>query len=112
MASNGPYEQQKHRLAVGGIDKYFDFVFISEDIGVQKPEKEFFSRCFDRMKSAGVYCKPEEAIIIGDSLTSDMAGGLNAGMHTCYFTRGQQIDNKPSGVEHVVRTLDEIKNIL
>ena len=111
-ASNGPYEQQKHRLAVGGIDKYFDFVFISEDIGVQKPEKEFFSRCFDRMKSAGVYCKPEEAIIIGDSLTSDMAGGINAGMHTCYFTRGQQIDNKPSGVEHVVRTLDEIKNIL
>ena len=111
-ASNGPFEQQLHRLEVGDIRKYFDFVFVSEDIGVQKPDKAFFERCFERMKESGVNCAPKEAIIIGDSLTSDMAGGINAGMHTCYFTRGQQIDNKPSGVEHVVRTLDEIKNIL
>ena len=111
-ASNGPFEQQKHRLQVGDILEYFDFVFVSEDIGVQTPEKEFFVRCFERMKKQGVDAKPDEAIIIGDSLTSDMAGGINAGIHTCYFTRGQKQDEKPSGVEFVVATLDEIKTIL
>ncbi len=111
-ASNGPYEQQKHRLEVGGIAKYFDFVFVSESLGVQKPEKAFFDCCFERMKNDGVFVEPAECIIIGDSLTSDMAGGRNAGIKTCYFSRGKQLDEKPDGVDFVVTSLDEVKNIL
>jgi|GEM_PF-57269 len=111
-ASNGPYEQQKHRLEIAGLAKYFDFVFVSEAVGVQKPEKAFFDRCFEFMKERGVSVEPCECMIIGDSLTSDMAGGKNAGIKTCYFTRGKERDDVPDGVDFVVKTLDEIENIL
>ena len=111
-ASNGPFEQQKHRLEVGDIAKYFDFVFVSESLGVQKPDKAFFDRCFEKMKEAGVNVEPRECIIVGDSLTSDMAGGFNAGIKTCFFTRGKSLEEKPYGVDYVVASLDEIKNIL
>ncbi|MBQ9276679.1 MAG: YjjG family noncanonical pyrimidine nucleotidase, partial [Clostridia bacterium] len=111
-ASNGPYEQQKHRLEIAGLAKYFDFVFVSEAVGVQKPEKAFFDRCFEFMKKRGVSVEPCECMIIGDSLTSDMAGGKNAGIKTCYFTRGKELDKKPDSVDFVVTTLDEVENIL
>lgn len=87
-ASNGPYEQQVHRIELAGFGKYFDMHFISEDIGYSKPDVSFFKEAFARInKERSVPFKPEEILIIGDSLSSDMQGGKNAGIHTCFFTR-------------------------
>lgn len=81
IASNGTTMVQNSRIASAGIARYFEGIFLSEELGADKPQPEFFERATSRI----LEYKPEEAIILGDSLTSDMQGGINAGMHTCWF---------------------------
>lgn len=83
MATNGISAVQKPRIADSGIGKYFKGIFISEELGFAKPKKEYFEACFKQIDGF----KPEETIIVGDSLTSDIAGGRNAGIITCHFNR-------------------------
>lgn len=110
-ASNGPYDQQVNRLRLGGMLKYFDLLFISEDIGFQKPSPEYFSVCMDRLNKI-TPALPSEVMVIGDSLTSDMAGGLAAGMRTCFYDPEKKL--LPEGIRPhiVVNKLSEIKNYL
>ena len=113
VASNGPLEQQRNRLRIADMARYFSHVFVSGDLGVQKPEREFFVRCFDRLRAAELpELQPEETIIIGDSLSSDMAGGLAFGMHTCLYHPGGVPDNCPAEIGHIVTDLSEIRQFL
>ena len=81
IVSNGLGSVQDSRLAGAGITRYFEDVFISERIGHHKPRREFFHACFE--------CIPgfdhARALVVGDSLTSDIRGGINAGLTTCWF---------------------------
>ena len=87
-ASNGPYEQQMHRLEIADMTHYFTDFFISEEIGASKPSKAFFDRAFERINRDRTQpILPQEAVMIGDSLTSDMAGGRQYGLVTCYYHR-------------------------
>ena len=81
IVSNGITAVQNGRIAASGLARYFDGIFLSEDIGAVKPQKEFFDRCFAKIPNFD----PEQAIIIGDSLSSDIQGGINAGIRTCLF---------------------------
>ena len=81
IASNGTTVVQTSRIASSGIGRYFKDVFLSEQLGADKPQIEFFERATGQIEGYN----PEEAIILGDSLTSDIQGGINAGMHTCWF---------------------------
>ena len=81
IASNGTTMVQKSRIASAGIGRYFKDVFLSQELGADKPQIEFFERATGQIEGY----KPEEAIILGDSITSDMQGGINAGMNTCWF---------------------------
>lgn len=81
IASNGTTLVQTSRIASSGIGRYFKDVFLSEQLGADKPQIEFFERATGQIEGYN----PEEAIILGDSITSDMQGGINAGMHTCWF---------------------------
>lgn len=88
VASNGPYLQQLHRLEIAGMKGYFRHFFISEALGASKPAEAFFRAAFQQIReSDGDAPRPEECVIIGDSLTSDMAGGRQYGMRTCYYRR-------------------------
>ena len=88
VASNGPYEQQLHRLELAGMKPYFDWFFVSEKLGVSKPAAAFFDGAFAELnKGRETMVRPADCVIIGDSLTSDMAGGRGYGMRTCYFRR-------------------------
>ena len=88
VASNGPYEQQLHRLEIGGMKPYFDYFFISEHAGAAKPAPAFFDYAFRELnENRSVPILPQETLIIGDSLSSDIAGGLQYGMKTCYYRR-------------------------
>ncbi len=88
VASNGPYEQQLHRLELAGMKPYFDWFFVSEKLGVSKPAAAFFDGAFAELnKGRETPVRPADCVIIGDSLTSDMAGGRGDGMRTCYFRR-------------------------
>ena len=79
--TNGTKVAQKRKLANSGLDKLFDGVFISDELGVEKPNKGFFDKVWEAI---GEY-PGDEVLIVGDSLTSDMQGGINAGIKTCWF---------------------------
>ena len=81
LVSNGTAMVQDCRLRDSGIGTYFQGIFISERVGVDKPQKEFFDRSFATIPDFD----PSQAVIIGDSLTSDMRGGINAGITTCWY---------------------------
>ena len=115
-ASNGPFEQQLNRLKVAGMLEKFDHVFVSEAIGASKPSKDFFDHCMreinkERTQRGEKNIDPGEVMMIGDSLTSDMAGAIGAGMHTCFFDKQRRGEAAP-GVEHTVKDLREIRTIL
>ena len=80
LASNGVAETQYSRLESAGIGHYFEEIFISETTGHHKPEREYFDYCFARIANFD----PNTTLIIGDSLSSDILGGNNAGIHTCW----------------------------
>jgi YjjG family noncanonical pyrimidine nucleotidase len=106
-ASNAPFEQQKGRLFSAGLLPFIKELFVSEKIGAQKPSPEFFDHCI------GVLGIPrDEIIIIGDSISADIKGGIAAGIKTCWFNPSAQV--RPEGVnpDFEVSSLEAIKNIL
>ena len=108
LASNGTDIVQTRRIASANIEHYFKDLFISQRLGFDKPMKEFFDRAFARIEDFN----PDETIIIGDSLTSDIKGGINAGIRTCWFNL-HGIKNE-SGIipDYEVTTLKEIPALL
>ena len=81
LASNGTAAVQRGRLESAGIRGYFKDIFISEDMRANKPSPAFFAACFAAVPGFS----RETAIIVGDSLTSDIRGGIGAGIRTCWF---------------------------
>lgn len=81
LISNGNLVTQQCRLKSAGIAPYFRDIFISEVIGANKPSLAFFEACFAAIPDF----RREDAVIVGDSLSSDIRGGLNAGVRTCWF---------------------------
>ena len=113
VASTGPFHQQVNRLKNGGLYDYFSHLFISEEIGFSKPSKQFFDTCIERLNaSSSQKILPEEILIIGDSLSSDMLGGINAGIQTCFYNPKSTVLPPDTAVNYTVSSLAEIKNIL
>ena len=110
-ASNGPYAQQVNRLKISGMLPYFSELFISEEIGYSKPAEAFFSACIERLR-AKIKIQPCEMMIIGDSLTSDMSGGIQFGMKTCLYNPDKKGISRNMKLDYQVSSLEEIKNIL
>ena len=81
LVSNGTATVQTGRLESAGISRYFKAIFLSELVGHNKPDKAFFDHCF----AAASGLRRDQSIIVGDSLTSDILGGRNAGIRTCWF---------------------------
>ena len=108
LASNGTDIVQTRRIASANIEHYFKDLFISQRLGYDKPMKQFFELAFARIENFN----PDETIIIGDSLTSDIKGGINAGIRTCWFNL-HGIKNE-SGIipDYEVTTLKEIPALL
>lgn len=91
LASNGTASVQRSRIASAGLEPYFERVFISQDVGWDKPAREFFQACFREIPGfAG-----DKALMVGDSLTSDILGGIRAGIKTCWVSPG----SLPAGEE-------------
>lgn len=81
ICSNGVQRVQDGRIKSAGIAPYFEKIFISEHMEGNKPEARFFEQCFREIPDFD----RSRAIILGDSLTSDIRGGINAGIKTCWF---------------------------
>ena len=80
LASNGTAVVQHGRMTSAGLYPYFEQVFVSQEIGHNKPSREYFDGCFARIEGFD----REKAVIVGDSLTSDIRGGINAGIKTVW----------------------------
>ena len=107
-ASNASRERQKHRLSLNGFDKFISGLFISEDIGYQKPAREFFDACI----SALAPLKKEELVMIGDSVSADIKGAENAGIQSIWFNIKGESPEKYGPPPVYVNKLSEIKEIL
>ena len=81
LASNGAPEVQHRRMESAGISRYFRKMFISQELGADKPSPAFFEKCFSAIPGFS----RERAVMVGDSLTSDIRGGRDAGLRTCWF---------------------------
>lgn len=108
IASNGPIDQQENRLRKAGLLPFMDKLFLSEQIGAAKPSPQFFDAAFRQLPGVS----PEETILIGDSLTADMAGASQYGIKTCWYNPFHK--EAPSGLslDYTVDSLGQIQNIL
>ena len=80
LASNGTARVQAGRLKSAGIIPYFQEIFVSEEMGYNKPDPAYFDACFARIPGF----RKDRAMMVGDSLTSDILGGIQAGIATCW----------------------------
>ena len=81
IVSNGAQKVQTRRLAESGVMDFMEDVFISEKMGCEKPNARIFDAA---LRALGVENR-EHVLMVGDSLTSDIQGGANAGLDTCWF---------------------------
>lgn len=107
-ASNASRERQEYRLGTRGFHKYISGIFTSEDIGFQKPAKEFFFACV----SALYPVKPSEIVMIGDSVNADIIGAKNFGLKTIWFNFRNDTYNDYNFTDYTVNNLADIKSII
>lgn len=108
VVSNGFRFVQESRVKIGKFDKYFKELFLSEDIGIQKPDIRFFDYCYEK-----IGCPPkEDLILIGDSLSADIQGGINFNVETIWFNKNNEPQNDTIKPTYTVNHLKEIEKIL
>lgn len=105
VVTNGTSTTQYKRLAASGLDRYMKDIFVSEDAGSQKPQKEYFDYCFSRIPGAD----PSRMLLVGDSLQSDIKGGNAAGIDTCWFNPGGLPGQEGIWVDYEIRELGELR---
>ena len=108
IVSNGTTAAQRNKLKKSKFDELFDDVFLSDEIGFEKPSVEFFDYVFDKI---GVTDK-SEVIIVGDSISSDIQGGENAGIKTVWYNAKGKGHNERPRVDYDIRDLREVYKIL
>jgi 2-haloacid dehalogenase len=104
LITNGLTIVQRPRIKNSVIGKFFDGIIISEEVGFAKPQKEIFDLAFDIMDNPA----KKEVLMIGDSLTSDIAGGINYGIDTCWYNPNVQKMDKNIKPTYLIRGLKQI----
>lgn len=108
LASNGNRSTQTRRLTDADLWHWFKGVFISEELGVNKPSPAFFEKCFAAIPDF----RKEDAVMIGDSLTSDIKGGRDAGLRTIWFNPHHKESAGDIQPDYIVYTLEELPPLL
>jgi 2-haloacid dehalogenase len=108
IVTNGVEFIQRGRYARCGIDKYFEEVFISDVIGVEKPAREYFDHVAAHIDGF----EKSKALVIGDSLTSDIKGGINYGIDTCWYEPTGKSAPADMPLTFVARSFDEVTKFI
>lgn len=108
ILTNGLKDVQRPRLAGAGFDGCFHDVVISEEVGAAKPDPEIFDVAFSRMGHPG----KEEVLMVGDSLTSDIQGGSDYGIDTCWFNPEAKPPETEANITYEIRQLSEVVGIV
>ena len=107
VVTNGAIRVQKTKLAKSGFDKLMDDVFISDEVGYQKPRKEFFDAIKNRLGDVA----NDEILIVGDSLTSDMKLADNCNLISCFYNPKKKDYKVDFKIDYEISDLNEVKNI-
>lgn len=112
IVSNGTVAAQTNKLKNSGLGELIDGVFLSEEVGYEKPDIRFFEKVFSEIDEKD----KSKILIVGDSLTSDMQGGVGAGLSTCWYNPfGSPLRvglNLGKGLDYEIKDLHEIYGIL
>ena len=108
LASNGTASVQKGRMTSANLYRFFEQVYVSQEIGHNKPSKAYFDACFARIQDFD----PTRAIIVGDSLTSDIRGGINAGIKTCWVNPAHDPGRPDIRPDYEIEALSQLSALL
>ena len=108
IVTNGVSKTQHSRIDNSPLMKYIKEVFVSEEIGYQKPRKEYFDYVFNAIGKVD----KSRVLIVGDSLSSDILGGINAGIATCWFNPDEKEKNLGIKADYEIRSLQELYLII
>lgn len=106
--SNGTIAAQTKKLKLSGIGELMDGIFLSEQLGYEKPNIEFFNQVFDALGPVD----KSEVLIVGDSLTSDIRGGNNAEILTCWYNPNHLSAGPEYRIDYEIEDLHEILKLL
>lgn len=107
LITNGLKDVQRPRLANSPIRPYFRVILISEEVGAAKPDPRIFEIAFQRMGSP----TRAEVLIVGDSLSSDIQGGSDFGIDTCWFNPTRKTRDRDVTVTFEIESLEELAPI-
>ncbi|WP_156008323.1 YjjG family noncanonical pyrimidine nucleotidase [Streptococcus ruminantium] len=107
-ATNGVTYIQKNRLFHSSIGSYFKEVFISEQMGIQKPEAAFYEKIAEQIPDF----RPDKALMIGDSLTADVQGGNNAGIDTVWYNPTRLMNESKAVPTYIIHSYQELLELL
>ncbi len=108
VVTNGVKETQHRRLKLAGLYDLFEDIFNSQSIGYQKPAKEFFDHVKNHINGFDV----RDALIIGDSLNTDIKGGITSGIDTCWVNKRAQENDSGIRSTYTITKLTELYDIL
>ena len=108
VVSNGTVIAQTKKLRLSGLGELMDGIFLSEELGVEKPSVRFFDQVFAKIGPVD----RSEVMIVGDSLTGDIRGGNNAGILTCWYNPEGTAAKEAVRIDHEIRDLHEVYGLL
>ena len=106
VASNSILAMQTSRLRLAKLLPYFQDLFVSNDIGYEKPDLRFFETCLQRSQ-----LQPEDIVFVGDSLEADMAGASGSGMTACWYNPQQKDAPQNIAIQYTITYLSQLTEL-
>ena len=108
LVSNGTASVQKGRMTSANLYRFFEKVFVSQEIGFNKPAKAYFDACFSQIPGFD----PSKTLLVGDSLTSDILGGKNAGVATVWVNPSHSPARPDIQPDYEIEALSQLQSLL
>lgn len=108
LASNGTAKVQAGRMTSANLYRFFEKVFVSEEIGHNKPSRDYFDAAIAQIPGFD----PAKAMMVGDSLTSDIKGGINAGIRTCWVNPKHLPADPDIPADYEIEVLSQLEALL
>ena len=108
IITNGFIDTQKSRLQISSLNKYFNSVTISEEVGVRKPQIEIFNLALAKHS----HIPKEKVLMVGDNLEADIHGAKNAGLDTCWLHRTGLKTKQNANTNYIITELKQLLKIL
>ncbi len=108
VITNGISSTQRNKLKLSGLDRFMEDIFISQDAGAPKPFSGFFDYCTDRIEEKD----KKRILIVGDSVSSDIKGGVLYGIPTCWYRPDGTANNSEYKPDFEISRLEEIFGII